>query len=111
MKLQITKEKVLEAASKCSTAKETLKTLFPEVFKMEFNKDKIYAFKHIYDNIYKLHRGVDGIYKWLSLGSSFRQWNNDYKSGEEALESFKEKNIQVFDNQKDFFTWALKQVS
>jgi len=32
MKLEITKEKVLEAASKCSTAKETLKTLFPEVF-------------------------------------------------------------------------------
>lgn len=32
MKLEITKEKVLEAASKCSQAKETLKTLFPEVF-------------------------------------------------------------------------------
>lgn len=32
MKLEITKEKVLEAASKCSTAKETLKTLFPEAF-------------------------------------------------------------------------------
>jgi hypothetical protein len=32
MKLEITKEKVLEAASKCQTAKATLKTLFPEVF-------------------------------------------------------------------------------
>ena len=30
--LTITKEKVLEAAAKCSTAKETLKTLFPECF-------------------------------------------------------------------------------
>lgn len=30
--LKITKEKVLEAAAKCSTAKETLKTLFPEAF-------------------------------------------------------------------------------
>lgn len=30
--LTITKEKVLEAASKCSTAKEVLKTIFPEVF-------------------------------------------------------------------------------
>ena len=30
--LIITKERVLEAASKCSTAKETLKTLFPEAF-------------------------------------------------------------------------------
>jgi hypothetical protein len=31
--LTITKEKVLEAASKCETAKATLKVLFPEVFK------------------------------------------------------------------------------
>jgi hypothetical protein len=35
MKLEITKEKVLEAASKCSEAKEILKTLFPEVFEKE----------------------------------------------------------------------------
>lgn len=33
MELTITKEKVIEAASKCSQAKEILKTLFPEVFK------------------------------------------------------------------------------
>jgi len=32
MELKITKDRILEAASKCSTAKETLKTLFPEVF-------------------------------------------------------------------------------
>lgn len=35
MKLEITKEKVLEAASKCSTAKATLETLFPEAFKTD----------------------------------------------------------------------------
>jgi len=33
MELKITKEKVLEAASKCSTAKATLETLFPDCFK------------------------------------------------------------------------------
>jgi hypothetical protein len=38
MNLQITKEKVLEAASKCSTAKETLKTLFPEVFNLKITE-------------------------------------------------------------------------
>lgn len=32
MELKITKEKVLEAAEKCSTAKQTLKILFPEAF-------------------------------------------------------------------------------
>ncbi len=37
MKLEITKEKVLAAASKCSQAKETLKTLFPEVFEEEID--------------------------------------------------------------------------
>lgn len=30
--LKITKEKVLEAAAKCSTAKEVLSTIFPEIF-------------------------------------------------------------------------------
>ena len=33
--LNITKEKVLEAASKCSTAKATLQVLFPEAFEPE----------------------------------------------------------------------------
>jgi hypothetical protein len=33
--LVITKEKVLEAASKCSTAKATLKVLFPEAFEKQ----------------------------------------------------------------------------
>ncbi|HOV34615.1 MAG TPA: hypothetical protein PLS56_01315 [Candidatus Dojkabacteria bacterium] len=36
MELKVTKEKVLEAASKCSTARETLKTLFPEAFEEEY---------------------------------------------------------------------------
>lgn len=43
MELKITKEKVLEAAAKCSQAKETLKTLFPEVFEqnvLRFNKSQ-----------------------------------------------------------------------
>ena len=35
MELKITKERVLEAALKCSQAKETLKTLFPEAFEVE----------------------------------------------------------------------------
>lgn len=32
MKLEITKERILEAAAKCSTAKQTLQVLFPEAF-------------------------------------------------------------------------------
>ena len=37
MKLEITSEKVLAAASKCSTAEATLKVLFPEVFEEKSN--------------------------------------------------------------------------
>ncbi len=32
MKLETTKERILEAAAKCSTAKQTLQILFPEAF-------------------------------------------------------------------------------
>jgi len=35
MELKTTKEKVIEAASKCSTAKATLEVLFPEAFENE----------------------------------------------------------------------------
>jgi hypothetical protein len=35
MELKITKDKVLAAAAKCSTAKATLETLFPEAFEEE----------------------------------------------------------------------------
>lgn len=35
MELKVTKERVLAAASKCSTAKATLKELFPEAFENE----------------------------------------------------------------------------
>lgn len=49
--LKITKEKVLEAASKCSIAKETLKTLFPEAFKenRHFNLSKLPSRPFSYD--------------------------------------------------------------
>ena len=43
MKLEINKDRVLEAASQCPTAKETLKTLFPEAFEDE----KYFNFKSL----------------------------------------------------------------
>jgi hypothetical protein len=48
MKLEITKERVLEAASKCDTAKQTLKTLFPEIFKEE--EEELWELKTRADN-------------------------------------------------------------
>jgi hypothetical protein len=38
---KITKENILKAADKCSTAKEVLKTLFPEAFDKDINLREI----------------------------------------------------------------------
>jgi len=45
--LKITKEKVLEAASKFYDAKNILKTLFPEVFKDEINVHRMLEVRDI----------------------------------------------------------------
>lgn len=49
MEHKITTENILAAAAKCSTAKETLKTLFPEAFE----DDKYFDFerKHVIDTL------------------------------------------------------------
>lgn len=61
MELKITKDKVLAAASKCSAAKETLKTLFPEVFKPEpLNVSKFRGeIGNDYENIIEKRNGGD----------------------------------------------------
>lgn len=45
MKLEITSEKVLEASKNCPQAEQTLKTLFPEVFKKKDKSVTIKPFK------------------------------------------------------------------
>ena len=45
MEFKITKEKILEAASKCNTAGDTLKILFPEAFE---EKEEYFAFGEAY---------------------------------------------------------------
>jgi len=52
--LKISKERVLEAASKCSTAKETLKTLFPEAFKEENKYFELSHFRKYKNTIFGL---------------------------------------------------------
>lgn len=44
MKLEIDKDRVISAAEKCPQAKETLKTLFPEVFE---DDEKYFNFKDL----------------------------------------------------------------
>lgn len=110
-KLEITEEKVLEAANKCSTAKEILNTLFPEVFKeVSYNNCNIYAiYVRELNEIYKLHL-IDETFAFISISGSIRRWNSLFDSPNKALNSIKGIDIQSFDNHKDFFEWALKQI-
>lgn len=79
--LKITKDKVLAAAAKCSTAKATLETLFPEAFEDEdlINSDSVTYKEYPYAKCLRLNDRVDLItayakqqgYKGLILNSSF----------------------------------------
>lgn len=70
MELKITKEKVLAAAEKCSTAKEVLKEMFPDVFE-EDN-----PFSHIEDDGTWTDSKLCGDLKWVNK-ANFRVMSND----------------------------------
>jgi hypothetical protein len=54
MELKITKEKVIEASNKCDIAKQTLKTLFPEVFEEDITYKQGDFFKEDNGDLYVL---------------------------------------------------------
>lgn len=56
--LKITSEKVLEAASKYSAAKEMLKTLFPEVFNTTIDQIKSFEVSNNTSNLIAIAKGV-----------------------------------------------------
>lgn len=64
MELQITKEKVLAAAAKCSTAKAILETLFPEIFKDAEDKYAIRKGLIAYD----VNKAISTLSEMLGLG-------------------------------------------
>ena len=73
MELKITKEKVLEAASKCSTAKATLETLFPECFEKEYGLGK-FNMEGLKTFIFSKHVFVEGIYVKVPLPNCNNEW-------------------------------------
>jgi hypothetical protein len=75
MKLEITKERILAAAAKCSTAKQTLQTLFPEAFE---------------DDKYFYLRGgpVDGLSLFIPNGTSGNSMISIRAYGEYVDKSF-----------------------
>lgn len=117
MELKITKEKVLAAAEKCNTAKDVLKSMFPEAFDeiIEYDESKIYAYQSYQGNntVYKLHRVLDK-YSFMSMNSSNHNANGA-TTAEEQLARAKnwaiEGRVNVFSSQKDFAAWFIKVVS
>lgn len=111
--LTITKEKVLEAASKCSTAKATLRVLFPDIFKeeIEFDSHKVYAvISNWSGKIFKLNKGEGSQYVFYSMDSSDMRLFTREETAQDALKRAKSKGMKIhaFDNQKDFAKWLLE---
>jgi len=114
---QPTKENILKAHSDgCDDVKKVIENLWPDELdkKIEYYEDKIYAFyDNFNENIKVIHReayeaGKFKGYKLTSGGTS----NHERDSFKDTVESVSGSNkIEIFYNQKDFFTWALKQLS
>lgn len=86
MKLEITKEKVLEAASKCDTAKATLKVLFPEVFKQKDAKVPEFTIKCINSQCRLVQKSIDRYNKiWVNTNDFIVEYNNAPGGGMELV--------------------------
>lgn len=95
----------------CDSTKKALENIAPDYKfkkKIKFSKQKVYAFSRR-GEIYKLIDCLSSRYLWSRMGNTYNHCYGLHFSTNEALESAKEK-VEVFDNEKDFFKWALKQV-
>lgn len=108
MKHEITEEAILKAANECPDTKKVLEILFPDAFKNEVDEYKIYAFNGSGDKIYKLQR-IGKSWAFCDLRTSVCMADGSYDSIQQALSG--RENVKVFSTRKDFFKWALEQVS
>ncbi len=98
----------------CEDVKKVIKNLWPEEFekKIIYDRDKIYA-AHNGSHVLKLTTNWtydDFYWSYLDRTEGFNA------RASTAIQSIKEAEyraykIEVFDNEKDFFTWALKQIA
>lgn len=113
MKLETTKERVLEAA-KCSASDERmLRKLHPEAFEDKFDSKKIYAscVNLICSGIgiRKLH-SINDRWAFISFNNSDSCSTGNHATAEVAIARQKLYGVTTFDTQKEFFKWALKQL-
>jgi hypothetical protein len=97
MNLTITKDKVVEAASKCSTANQVLRVMFPEAFEPEKPKPFKFGLHHIIPDghhgpLVVMHSGrycppeLGG--KCLMVGEDYRMETQEYE-GQTLLTFYK----------------------
>lgn len=115
MELKITKEKVLDAASKCSTAKAILEVLFPEAFQDKFNSNKIYAMQGS-SSKFKLHKvkgslkDEDHLYAWCDCETTEAYAHGIGFPVDQCLEyARKNRKLFVFDDLVSFAKWLLDE--
>lgn len=112
MEIKITKEKVLEAASKCSTEKATLEVLFPECFeqkKVHFDADKIYAcISRDRSWVFFLHAYPDTKCFWVRMDRAASIYHRHFDTPEEAIKYIQREGyiVKQFTSQKEYFIWA-----
>lgn len=115
--VKVLEENVLKLHAKgCDEIKEAMETLCPDLFEpdIEFDKDKIYAycFRLTLRHRIRVMTKIDREFAWVNLDSTHSQ-GPMYSSGKKALANKAHDQyavLQTFDNQEDFFKWALKQV-
>lgn len=111
-----TKENILKAHSEgCDDTKKAIENLWPDYFNksnVKFNSSKIYAIYHdagisvIHDSVHESER-----YSAYTLEANGNGYGtNDGENWDDITNDWGNE-IKVFDNQKDFFTWALNKVS
>jgi hypothetical protein len=105
MELKITKEKILEAAEKCSTAKQTLKILFPEAFTEEvsimFHKGDVLVSKKN-NKQYLIAIDSDKNIRIVGLHSSYIWQDKKVKSADLFIRAFELKMVFADRNISDY---------
>lgn len=101
MKVETTKQKVLDASKTSVEAKDMLKELFPEAFNIQYREGKLYAF-HSCGGIYKLHR-VEDRFAFIDLKSSECYANGTRKTAQQMIDNTN--NVVEFNNHKEFAIW------
>jgi hypothetical protein len=107
--LQVSESFVKSAhAAACSDWKDKIEKEFPDLFRVEFEPEKIYAFRN-YGIVYKLSmvRFDSELYAFVSMSKS-DSWANGSDTAENLLRKTSQgREVKTFTNVKDFANWIL----